>query len=84
MQVKPMSDIHEFVLDMLRVSANYNSPQIATNVNELCHKSFGQNCSTTSIQHVHDIHGKISVGSCNLYKFIRHLYELYGMCMRTT
>ena len=50
---------HEFAHDMRRVSASYNSPHIATNVHELCHKRFGQNCSTSSIRHVHDIHDEI-------------------------
>ena len=57
--VKPLSHCHEFANDMRRVSASYNSPHIATNVHELCHKRFGQNCSTRSIRHVNDIHDEI-------------------------
>ena len=57
--IKPLSHCHEFTHDMRRVSASYNSPHIATNVHELCHKSFGQNCSTSSIRHVHDIHDEV-------------------------
>ena len=78
--LKPLSDIYEFVHDMRRV----NSPHIATNVHELCHQSFGQNCSTSSTRHVHDIHGEISVGSCDplrvyttLVGVLRYVYENY-------
>ena len=58
-------EIHEFVHDMRRVSASYKSPHIATNFHVLCHQSFGQNCSTSSARHVHDIHSEISIGSCD-------------------
>ena len=54
-----VSRCDEFAHDMRGVSASYNSPHIATNVHELCHKRFGQNCSTSSIRHVHDIHDEI-------------------------
>ena len=65
LKVKPLSHCHEFANDMRRVSASYNSPHIATNVHELCHKRFGQNCSTSYIRRVHDIHDEISVDSCD-------------------
>ena len=68
---------------MRRVSASY-SPHIATNVHELCHKSFGQNCSTSSTRYVHDIHGDISVGSCEpirvyttFVQVLRYVYEIH-------
>ena len=80
--LKPLSDIHEFANNMQRVSPSYNSPHIATYVHELCHKRFGQNCSKSSIRHVHDIHVKISVDSCNpvpinkiLVRVLQYVYE---------
>ena len=65
---QPLSDIYEFVHNMRRLSVSCNSPHIATNVHELCHQSFGQNCPTSSTsftRHVHNIHGEISVGFCD-------------------
>ena len=53
---------------MQRVSGSHNSRHIATNVHDLCHKRFGQNFSTSSIRHVNDIYGEISVGSCDLVR----------------
>ena len=38
-----LSDCHEFVHDMRRVKTKYKSPNIITNIHELCHMSFGQN-----------------------------------------
>ena len=52
------------------------SPHIATKVHELCQKSFGQNCSTSSTGHVHDIHGDISVGSCDPIRVYTLVYEI--------
>ena len=66
--------------ELARVITRHKCPRVA---HELCHKRFGQNCSTSSIRHVHDIHGEISVDSC-LYEFILHLYEFCDMCTRTT
>ena len=78
---------------MRRVSASYNSPHIATNVHEFCHKRFGQICSTSSIRYVHDIHDVLR--SCtSLYDtctsfaiwyeshttFLRHVHEFLRVC----
>ena len=84
-----LSHCHEFAHDMRRFSASYNSPHIATNVHELCHKRFGQNCSTISIQHVADIHGEIQVDSCDpvrvytiLVRVLRYVYESHMTFLR--
>ena len=69
--VKPLSHCHEFAHDMRRVSVIYNSPHISTNVHELYHKRFGQNCSTTSIRHVQRY-------SCrNISRLLRSCTSLY-------
>ena len=79
--LKLLSDIHEFVHDMGRANTGYNSPYIATNVHELCHKSFSQNYSTSST-YVHDIHGDISVGSCNPLQVLLYVYEMHTTSLR--
>ena len=52
------------------------------NVHGLCHKRFGQNCSTSSIRHVHDIRSEISIDTCDhvrvyttLVRVLRNVYE---------
>ena len=69
---------------MRRVSASYNSPHIATNVHALRYKRFGQNCSTSSIRHVHDIHGEISVDSLRSCTSLYDTCTSNAMCTRRT
>ena len=75
--LKPLSDSHKFPHDMPRVSASYNSAHIAKNVHE-----FRQNCSTSVIQYVHDIHNK-KVGYSDPVQVIRRLFDFCDMCTRS-
>ena len=81
---KPLSHCHKFAHDMRRVSGSYNSPHIATNVHELCHKRFGQKCSTSSTRHVHDIHDEISVDSCDPVRNYTILVQILRYVTRAT
>ena len=68
---------------MQRVSRSHKSRHIATNVHDLCHKRYGQNISTSSIGHVNDIYGEISVGSCDRVRVYTTLVST-EKCVRGT